>query len=41
MRDMVFTREHFDRLADEGRVLRLEIDQLKTELNANEPGKQP
>ncbi|MCK5675879.1 MAG: transposase, partial [Verrucomicrobia bacterium] len=31
MRDMVFTREHFDRLADEGMVLRSENDQLKAE----------
>ncbi len=31
MRAMVFTQEHFDRLAGEGMVLRSEIDQLKTE----------
>ena len=31
MRDMVFTRKHFDRLVDEGMVLRSENDQLKTE----------
>jgi len=31
MRDMVFTREQFDRLADEGMVLRSENDELKTE----------
>ncbi len=31
MRDMVFTREHFDRLVGEGAVLRSENDQLKTE----------
>ena len=32
MRAMVFTREHFDRLVDEGMVLRSENDQLKTEI---------
>lgn len=31
MRGMVFTQEHFDRLADEGMVLRSENDQLKAE----------
>ena len=31
MRDMGFTREHFDRMVDEGMVLRSENDQLKTE----------
>ncbi len=32
MRDMVFTREQFDRLVGEGAVLRSENDQLKTEI---------
>ena len=32
MCDMVFTREHFDRLVGEGAVLRSENDQLKTEI---------
>lgn len=32
MRDMVLTRKHFDRLVDEGVVLRSENDQLKTEI---------